>query len=235
MKAIASYYIKTLFLWKIDETKEKKYWQKGLSVLFRIMVQELHDAIEKKNIRYFWNKNNNLIENLKPTIQKIYVTKLNEVLKAIDKNDVDKVLSFLLITDDLQQFQQSEFYKKQQAGGSNSPSTPTTQASLSITVTDSPPVFSQNDSVYDDTPNTKLDYIIQKLEKLNTVFNTEIKKLNQKIDALMDKVSDQNDRLVRLEMMNRKDNTIGLATALRDETILDIWLAEDTQETIMTP
>lgn len=229
MKAIASYYIKTLFLWKIDETKEKKYWQKGLSVIFRIMVQELHDAIEQKNIRYFWNKGNNLIENLKPTIQKIYVNKLNEVLKAIDSNDVDKVVSFLLNTDDLQKFKQSEFYKNQQDKGSNTPSQ-TIQANM--TVTDSPPVFSQNEATEsrsqkknsppDPTLNTKLDNIIKKLEKMDTEFKTEIKKLNHKVDALMNKISDQNDKLLKLEMMNSKGKSIDVGAALGDEIILEI-------------
>lgn len=238
MKAIASYYIKTLFLWKIDETKEKKYWQKGLSTLFRIMVQELHDAIKDKNICYFWNKDNNLIANLKPTIQKIYVHKLNEVLKAIDSNDVDKVVSFLLCTDDFQQFKQSEFYKKQQAGGSNTPS-PTIQINSnhplnrSQDVVDSPPFFSQSeaslsetDSVSNQTLNTKLDIIIKKLEKLDAEFKTEKKKLKAQIDVLMDKISAQNDKLIQLEMMHSKDKTINVETGLEDENILEITANE---------
>lgn len=222
MKAIASYYIKTLFLWKIDETKEKKYWQKTRSVIFRIMVQELHDAIKLKNIRYFWNKDNNLIENLKPSIQTIYVNKLSGVLKAIDSYDADKVVSFLLCTVDFQQFKQSEFYKQQQASGSSTPS-PTIQASLtppllqSESVTDSPPVLSQNEAS-DQTLNNKLDIIIGKLVKLDTEFKAERKIMNKKIDALMDKISDQNDRLIKLEMS--KDKSID------DNNVLEITAKE---------
>lgn len=237
MKAIASYYIKTLFLWKIDETPEKKYWQKGLSVLFRIMVQELHDAIEQKNIRYFWNKDNNLIENLKPTVQKIYVTKLNVVLKAIDSNNVDKVVSFLLSTDDFQQFKQSEFYKKQQSD-SKTPSPSPLSLSQSQCVTDS---FLRNEassaqlmkspdhnngSLSDQTLITKLDIIYKKLETLDTQFKTENKKMNKKLDLLMDKISDQNDKILKLEMTIRNVKSIGVATALNEKDIIEITANE---------
>lgn len=239
MKAIASYYIKTLFLWKIDETKEKKYWQKGLSTLFRVMVQDLHDAIQNKNIRYFWNKENNLIENLKPTIQKIYVQKLNEVLIAIDSNNVDKVVSSLLSTDDFQQFKQSEFYKKQKAGGSTTPLPSLTHPfNKSQDITDSPPVFSQSETSSSESPNqeidtlsnqilnTKLDIIIQKLDNLDTEFKTEKEMLNKQIGILMEKISAQNDKLVQLEMMYRKEKSMNGATALEDENVLEITANE---------
>lgn len=236
MKDIASYYIKTLFLWKIVETKEKKYWEKGLSGIFRIMVQELRDALEIKNIRYFWHEDNNLIEKLKPTIQKLYVDKLNVVIKAIDANDVDKVVSFLLSTDEYQQFKQSEFYQKQQTSAPSTPllmsqcsrntSSSASSLSQSQSVTDSLPAFSQNDSslselvlslnkkldsLSDPTLSTKLDIVIDKIEKLDTEFRTENKKLNDKIDALMDKMSEQSEKLVQLEMMNRKDEDVEIS------------------------
>ncbi|KAL4704888.1 hypothetical protein ACJJTC_018505 [Scirpophaga incertulas] len=108
MKAIASYYIKTLFLWKIDGN-DKKYWQTKISLLFQTMVKELYDAIEKKNIPYFWHKDNNLIEGLKVSHQSIYLIKLGGVLKSLECNDVDAVAAALLTTSELQMFKKSEF------------------------------------------------------------------------------------------------------------------------------
>lgn len=87
MKHIASYYIKTIFLWEIYERNDKKYWQNKLTTLFRDMVTALYKAIEKKKISYFWHEEHNLIDGLKPTIQKIYSDKLSDVLKKLDTND----------------------------------------------------------------------------------------------------------------------------------------------------
>ncbi|XP_045764918.1 uncharacterized protein LOC123867090 [Maniola jurtina] len=113
MKAIASYYIKTLFLWKVQKTNDKKYWQKKLSVIFREMVEELYNAVKEKNIPYFWNKNNNLLQGVKPTLLNTYAETLKQVLDSIDGNDVDKVVYALLNTEEIKEFKDSEFYKKQ--------------------------------------------------------------------------------------------------------------------------
>ncbi|XP_053603126.1 cyclic GMP-AMP synthase-like receptor [Plodia interpunctella] len=114
MKYIASYYIKTLFLWKISETS-KKYWETTLSVLFQTMVEILRDAIQQKTIQYFWNKDHNLIKELKDSLRDEYVSKLNQVLTGIENNDVDKVLPGLLTTEELVQFKKYDFYQKHNA------------------------------------------------------------------------------------------------------------------------
>lgn len=153
MKDIASYYIKTLFLWKVHETKDKKYWQRGISVIFRIMVEEFYKAVKNKNIPYFWHEENNLIEKMKPTIQKLYADKLKEVLDSIDANDYDKVVSYLLTTDEFQEFKRSEFYQKQTASASSSSNPVTPQVSrqesvvsLTVDAVDSPNVDANDDN-----------------------------------------------------------------------------------------
>ncbi|XP_026729733.1 uncharacterized protein LOC113495271 [Trichoplusia ni] len=113
MKAIASYYIKSIFLKKVHDMNDKTYWQNKVSVLFRTMVEELHLAILKKEIPFFWNCNHNLIEGLKPTLQKVYSDKLRDVLASIDANDVEKVVAYLLTAEELKLFKNSEFYQKQ--------------------------------------------------------------------------------------------------------------------------
>lgn len=111
MKAIASYYIKTLFLWKISQN-DKKYWETKVSALFKTMVGELHKAIQDKNIPYFWNEDNNLIESLNDHLQRDYTQKLQNVLDGIDSADMDRVLIALLTTDELTLFKRFDFYQK---------------------------------------------------------------------------------------------------------------------------
>ncbi|KAM3961895.1 cyclic GMP-AMP synthase-like receptor isoform 1-T1 [Aphomia sociella] len=111
MKAIASYYIKTLFLWKVSNNN-KKYWETKLSVLLKIMLEELYKAIDEKNIPYFWNEHNNLIESLKDSLQREYKRRLKNVLDGIEANDMDKVLPALLTPDELTRFKTFDIYQK---------------------------------------------------------------------------------------------------------------------------
>lgn len=217
MKDIASYYIKTLFLWKIQETKEKKYWQNKVSILFRIMVEELYKALQKKNIPYFWHKDNNLIESLRPTNIKLYADKLKGVLDSIDSNDVDKVVVSLLTIEELQEFKSSEFYQKQPTiSTSSSVSSMSRQESLLSTCpVDSPKVDLQDDNSLKDlikALNDKVDKLcminqntIKKIEADAKVSRSDtnlveiLNKVNDKLDVLTDKFIDQNERLTKLE------------------------------------
>lgn len=175
MKAIASYYIKTLFLWKVVK-EDKKYWETKISVTFRAMVQELHDAIANKNIQYFWNEHNNLIDGLKPTIQKLYADKLKAVLNSIDANDVDKVVSYLLTPEELKEFKESAFYKS--------------QASLTNAVD-----VSRQSSVSTLSGTINDNQLTNILELVKT--------LTEKVDSLTDKVMLMDDRLKVLEMAKK--------------------------------
>ncbi|XP_073951301.1 cyclic GMP-AMP synthase-like receptor isoform X2 [Choristoneura fumiferana] len=111
LKAIASYYIKTLFLWKIEKENDRKYWQNKISLLFQTMVEELHEAIVKKNIPYYWNPSNNLIETLKPTLQTLYADRLLEVISSLKAGDIERSVAYLLNAEELAQYKESEFYK----------------------------------------------------------------------------------------------------------------------------
>ncbi|XP_047527368.1 cyclic GMP-AMP synthase-like receptor isoform X1 [Vanessa atalanta] len=186
MKAIASYYIKTLFLWKVEAT-DKQYWQRKISVIYREMVEDLYNAITEKNIPYFWNKDNNLIQGVKPTVLQVYANKLKEVLVSIDSNDVEKTVYFLLNTEEKEEFKNSEFYKNQAVGdtGNNI----VRQASVC--------------NVTDDTQSLKL---VEKKEKDNELLNL-VRKLMTKIDRLTLKMEEQEMRLIRLENERLVNNT----------------------------
>ncbi|KAJ8982164.1 hypothetical protein NQ317_013949 [Molorchus minor] len=60
---ISSYFIKTVFLWKVIKTRKDHFWNKPLSYVF----MKLHDyqgCIQRGVIKYFWCPRFNLIENI---------------------------------------------------------------------------------------------------------------------------------------------------------------------------
>lgn len=175
MKSIASYYIKTLFLWKI-EANDNKYWQTKLSTLFHTMVKEFHDAIEKKNIPYFWHKDNNLIESLNPNVQKIYLDKLASVLKSLEGNDVDAVVAVLLTSAELKEFRKSEFYLTVAAKEKDTVDGLTATASA---VAKSAPASSSEDS------KNIIRALIGKVDKLTTAVTA----LQDRVQLLEEKIN----------------------------------------------
>ncbi|KAJ2947142.1 hypothetical protein O0L34_g16499 [Tuta absoluta] len=234
MNDIASYYIKTLFLWKIDETRDKektkeeneqakkKYWQKGLSVLFKEMVETLYNAIKEKRIKYFWHEENNLIENLKPTVQALYVKDLKKVLDAIDSNEIDKVASYLLTVNELSEFKKSEFYEKQMevyqrqlANQLSGTGLLNSQMSHQESVVSANSSDSRDATDSQSADPTVMDLVRQINDKLSAIADDQkrqkkieedskgsITKIDSVVEILKDiknKVDDQNERLNKLE------------------------------------
>ncbi|XP_047020660.1 cyclic GMP-AMP synthase-like receptor isoform X1 [Helicoverpa zea] len=193
MKYIASYYIKSLFLKKVHDMQDKTYWRNKLSLLFRAMVQELYDAISKKDIPFFWNYEHNLIGGMKPTLQKIYCDKLKDVLAAIDANDVEKVVGALLNAEELKEFKKSEFYQK--------------QAELAPLVVQHNSSFSSEScSQPDSALSDQLKMLNSELDLLrgNSQNDKKFDELEDKMNRLADRLSLLESRMDKLEMMERK-------------------------------
>ncbi|XP_023940038.2 cyclic GMP-AMP synthase-like receptor [Bicyclus anynana] len=220
MKAIASYYIKTLFLWKVQKTEDKKYWQRKLSVIFREMVEELYNAIKEKNIPYFWNEDNNLIQGVKETLLNDYAEKLKQVLDSIDANDVEKVAYALLTTDEIKEFKESEFYKKQEA---NLPADNVIVRSISSS--------SSSCSTNIQIPNKKQDD--------DKVFDL-VKSLISKVDRLTTRVEQQDDKIMKLEkeLQELKNETNQNSTQLKVDILenkkAEVLEIKNTQDTEVT-
>lgn len=90
---IASYYIKTIFLWELEENKAM--FKKSLTHVFVTMLKKYQQYIEEGTIPYYWNEKNNLIE--KPdreTLQNI-ANRLRFIIKKIENNPKD-VVKYLL-------------------------------------------------------------------------------------------------------------------------------------------
>ncbi|XP_045534249.1 uncharacterized protein LOC106709852 isoform X1 [Papilio machaon] len=189
MKAIASYYIKTLFLWKVEK-ENKQFWQKNLSFLFTTMLQDFHDALKQKNIPYFWNSKNNLIESLKPANQKLYTEKLKVVLDSAVANDVDKTIFALLEADEIEQFKSSEMYQRHSTSLPPAVQSKTSRSSSVTSITSSQEQGNLQNSQTDDGQTVLLKSILAKL------------------DLLTRKLELQEERLIKLETayeQSRKD------------------------------
>ncbi|KPJ15893.1 hypothetical protein RR48_09939 [Papilio machaon] len=189
MKAIASYYIKTLFLWKVEK-ENKQFWQKNLSFLFIVMLQDFHDALKQKNIPYFWNSKNNLIESLKPANQKLYTEKLKAVLDSAVANDVDKTIFALLEADEIEQFKSSEMYQRHSTSLPPAVLSKPSRSSSVTSITSSQEQGNLQNSQIDDGQTVLLNSILAKL------------------DLLTRKLELQEERLIKLETayeQSRKD------------------------------
>ncbi|XP_059061417.1 cyclic GMP-AMP synthase-like receptor isoform X2 [Achroia grisella] len=160
LKAIASYYIKTLFMWKI-ERDSKQYWATKLSTTFAVMVEMLYEAIRDKNIPYFWNEHHNLIAGLKNTLQAEYCDKLKKVLDGIESNELDKVLVGLLTVNELKEFKTFACYQIQ-------------------------PTISMSNMKINDASSTSTDEErIKMLEVQIEVMSKKVEELNEKVNMLI--------------------------------------------------
>lgn len=180
LRGIASYYIKTLFLWELDKNKDKSFWRNKVSVCFKHMVEKFHIALVNKSIPYFWHEDNNLIDGLKPTLQKLYADKIKQVLDALNANDCDKVVAALLTADEMQKFKESDVYQSHQR----------VSGVKQVSVADSSSSISEEiGALSDDIDSAR-----------NGASDDEFVKLERRVKDLEDRLGDYEDRLKRLEM-----------------------------------
>lgn len=82
---LASYYIKTLFLWEAVE-KSPKFWKKkSLSFLVIYMMKKLKDCLSNKLIRNFWCPSHNLLEAIHADTCENWSNRLNRIINVIEK------------------------------------------------------------------------------------------------------------------------------------------------------
>nr|XP_023014924.1 cyclic GMP-AMP synthase-like isoform X1 [Leptinotarsa decemlineata] len=104
-KCIASYYIKTVSLWQTDK-RDREFWNNSLSVVFMNILKDYHECLNKKNIPYYWNKNNNLIGKVKQDTLINVANKIKLIIDDIEKhpNDPFVIAKYLLKADELNNF-----------------------------------------------------------------------------------------------------------------------------------
>lgn len=100
MSHLASYYIKTLFLWEVSENNNKDFWMRNdLATLFKYMLQKLHTALRAQRINYFWNSRYNLIGSLNSSIVESYANIVANLLHAVNTSQGHVSAAKYLLTD----------------------------------------------------------------------------------------------------------------------------------------
>ncbi|XP_014364974.2 cyclic GMP-AMP synthase isoform X1 [Papilio machaon] len=99
MSHLASYYIKTLFLWEVTENTDADFWMRNdLATLFKHMLQKLHSALRVHRINYFWNSRYNLIGNLNPNVVESYANIVGNLLQSLNTSESHLSVAKYLLT-----------------------------------------------------------------------------------------------------------------------------------------
>lgn len=95
---LASYYIKTIFLWEAVENTDDFWKNNSLSFLVVYMMRKLKECLENRIIKNFWCPNHNLIENIKSETCQNWANRLSYIINVIEekkKTDPHVILKFL--------------------------------------------------------------------------------------------------------------------------------------------
>ncbi|XP_066254518.1 cyclic GMP-AMP synthase-like receptor [Euwallacea similis] len=100
---IPSYFIKTIFLWSVDE-KRAEFWKQPMSFMIICMLKTYEKHIRERTIPYYWNKKFNLIESLNESSTQGMANWLKKIISGIEigfKNSIDPYVigEFLLTTE----------------------------------------------------------------------------------------------------------------------------------------
>lgn len=85
-KKLASYYIKTLFLWEAAEQNDD-FWRNSLSFLVIYMLKKLRDCLKQRVIENFWSPGHNLLEKLKLETSSNWCNRLNTIIYHMENVD----------------------------------------------------------------------------------------------------------------------------------------------------
>lgn len=85
---LASYFIKTLFLWEIEEKNESFWKEKSLGYLVLYMLGKLRDSLAVATIRNFWCPEHNLLEKVNQQTCLNWSNRISNIIKDIEKQKV---------------------------------------------------------------------------------------------------------------------------------------------------
>ncbi|XP_055374266.1 cyclic GMP-AMP synthase-like receptor isoform X3 [Condylostylus longicornis] len=89
---LKSYHIKTLFLWE-NEIQNKTFWNKPTSYLFMHMFQRLVEGVKNGTITFFWDWDQNMLDNLTSYQLNTMFDQLKAVYDKIEKLRQEKLIS----------------------------------------------------------------------------------------------------------------------------------------------
>lgn len=105
-KCIASYFIKTVILWQTEQ-RDVTFWSNSLSYVFINMLKEYYDCLKAEKINYYWNKNNNLLKNIKPVTLSNLSNRIKVIIDDIEKHPENPLLvaKYLCTPSEFNQFE----------------------------------------------------------------------------------------------------------------------------------
>lgn len=83
-KSIASYYIETLFLNKLDKLRGDLN-KIPLTLFFYMMLKELYRVCVCHEIKFFWNETYNLLEKISKIEMQNIASRLNNIIRNVEK------------------------------------------------------------------------------------------------------------------------------------------------------
>ncbi|XP_015839979.1 cyclic GMP-AMP synthase-like receptor isoform X2 [Tribolium castaneum] len=81
---IASYFIKTVFMWEL-ENFDKNFWEQSLSFVFMTMLRKYGEYIKRRNIPNYWHEKHNLIEDLREETAVCIANKVRNIGDHIER------------------------------------------------------------------------------------------------------------------------------------------------------
>ncbi|KAL3283763.1 hypothetical protein HHI36_017933 [Cryptolaemus montrouzieri] len=85
---IASYYIKTVFLWEVEK-RSKEFWNLPLTSVFLEMLKIYGEKFKSGTIEYYWNERYNLISCLNEPTRDGIANKINNIVTEIERMSND--------------------------------------------------------------------------------------------------------------------------------------------------
>ncbi|CAH2050952.1 unnamed protein product, partial [Iphiclides podalirius] len=111
MTKIASYYIKTLFLWEREGSDERFWCRNDLTTLFKHMLRKFHNALVEGRISYFWNRRYNLIGHVSKQVLNGYANIVANFLRELEEiRGHEKAAKYLLTEEEWQSYKM--FFQK---------------------------------------------------------------------------------------------------------------------------
>jgi len=83
---IASYYLKTLFLWEIEKNKDPDFWNKKHGFVFMHMLRALEKSLNCGKIPYYWDERYNLLDGFLDSHKQNLACRLRNIIGDIEKN-----------------------------------------------------------------------------------------------------------------------------------------------------
>jgi hypothetical protein len=93
---IASYYIKTVLLFMVEQRNDA-FWKQSLSIVFLDTLETYTKYIRNKKIPYYWNEEYNLIGHIDPSTLANFADRLEYIINNIKRNpnQPDTVVEYL--------------------------------------------------------------------------------------------------------------------------------------------